>query len=175
MTVTNSLQIFQWTGFGLKLQIPVNCLPRDIEECTINIKASLCGHFEFPEPSHLVSAVYWIQCKPYCRFTKAISVEIQHCAKPENLSQLSFVRTSCAQKQLPYTFKKIGGLFNGHSSYGYIELDNFSGIGVTQDDSDERQYCASLYSHSREMQRPEIDFTIVCHSCLSIASNSSNI
>ena len=136
-------QQITWPGHGLRLNIPKDCLPAGMEQCTINIKASLAGQYEFPENSHLVSAIFWLRCEDVHKFTKPITVEIQHCAKSENVS---FVRAVCSQKQLPYTFKQLpGGNFTSHSSYGVIELNSFSGVGVTQEGSEDREYCSQLF------------------------------
>ena len=137
-----------WPGYGLRLNIPKGCLPAGMEQCTVNIKASLAGQYEFSENSHLVSAIFWLRCEHVCKFTKPIIVEIQHCAKSENVTnlELSFVRAVCSQKQLPYTFKQLpGGNFTSHSSYGVIELNSFSGVGVTQEESEDREYCSQLF------------------------------
>ena len=141
-------QQITWPGYGLRLNIPKGCLPAGMEQCTINIKVSLAGQYEFPENSHPVSAVIWLRCEDVRRFTTPITVEIQHCAKSENVTnfKLSFVRAVCNQKQLPYTFKQlVGGNFTSHSSYGVIELNSFSGVGVTQEESAERLYYSKLF------------------------------
>ena len=161
LTVTNSSRNFHWEGYGLTLGIPERCLPAVVEECTITIKASLAGQYEFREGSHLVSAVYWLRCVPRCKFTKTISVEIEHCALKENTAKLSFVRSHCNQEQLPYNFKTLGGRFTDHSSYGYIEVTSFSGLAVTQDGSDERKYCACLYYLQKPRHYLEIHFVLV--------------
>ena len=67
------------------------------------------------------------------KFTKPLAVEIQHCAalsSDEQCEQLTFVRTMCTQKELPYTFTEEGGVFSHHSSYGTLSLSHFSGFGV---------------------------------------------
>ena len=139
-------QQISWPGYGLRLNIPKGCLPAGMEQCTINIKASLAGQYEFLENSHLVSAIFWLRCEDVHKFTKPITVEIQHCAKSENVTNLSFIRAVCSQKQLPYTFKQLpGGTFTSHSSYGVIELNSFSGVGVTQEGSEDREYCSQLF------------------------------
>ena len=98
-------QQITWPGYGLRINIPKGCLPAGMEQCTINIKASLAGQYEFPENSHLVSAVFWFHCEDVHKFTRPITVEIQHCAKSENVTnlKLSFVRAICSQKQLLQT------------------------------------------------------------------------
>ena len=156
-------QQITWPGYGLRLNIPKGCLPAGMEQCTINIKASLAGQYEFPENYHPVSAVIWLRCEDVHKFTRPITVEIQHCAKPENVAnfKLSFVQAVCSQKQLPYTFKQLaGGNFTSHSSYGVIELNNFSGVGVTQEGSAERLYYSKLFYLSNYLGGHRIDFTI---------------
>ena len=157
-------QQITWPGYGLRLNIPKGCLPAGMEQCTINIKASLAGQYEFPENFHLVTAIFWLRCEDVHKFTKPIIVEIQHCAKSENVTNLSFVRAVCSQKQLPYTFKQLpGGSFTSHSSYGVIELNNFSGVGVTQEGSTaERHYNSKLFYLSNYcLGGHRIDFTIM--------------
>ena len=159
-------QQITWPGYGLRLNIPKGCLPVGMEQCTINIKASLAGQYEFPENSHPVSAVIWLRCEDVqCKFVKPITVEIQHCAESP---KLNFVRAVCSQKQLPYTFKQLmGGNFTSHSSYGVIELNSFSGVGVTQEGPDERNYLANLLFKEVRGRHTlvilEIFFVIICN------------
>ena len=146
LVVSNNPQSFIWEGFGLKLHIPKGCLPVGMEQCIITIQASLAGQYEFPKSCHLVSTIFWLCCEPRCRFTVPISMEIQHCARPENISKLSFVKALCSQESLPYTFRQQrGGRFTGSSSYGVLELASFSGAAVTQEGSEDREYIASLF------------------------------
>ena len=143
--ITNDPRTFVWEEYGLKLHIPDGCLPVGTKQCAINIKASLAGQYEFPENSHLVSAVFWLRCEPRCTFTKALTLEIEHCAKLENVSKLCFVRAVCTQPHIPYTFKRLdGGKFSHFSSFGAIELSSFSGLAINQEGSEEREYCAML-------------------------------
>ena len=97
-------------------------------------------------------------------FTRPITVEIQHCARSENVDKLDlgFVRAVCSQKHLPYTFKQLGGDFTSHSSYGVIELNSFSGVAVTQEGSEDREYCSRLFYmySSQEVQDCEIHFVV---------------
>ena len=142
MVVTNHPQSYAWAGYGLKLHIPEGCLPAGTEQCTINIKASLAGQYEFPENSYLVSAVFWFHCE--IKFTKKITLEVNHCAESVDCSKLTFVRAVCSQGQLPYTFSILGGDFTVHSSYGAIELKTFCGIGAINQGSANRRYCGNL-------------------------------
>ena len=151
VVISNSSLEWQWEGYGLKVHISENTLPPGIEQCHININASLTGHYEFPEDNHLVSAIFWFRCEPQCRFIKPIVVEIQHCACSHNISKLKFVKAVCTQVYRPYTFKEsIGGSFNESSSFGIVELRTFSGVGITQEGSEERNYLANfLYQEEK--------------------------
>ena len=151
-----------WEGFGLKLFIEEDCLPAGITQCILSIQASLAGQYEFPENSRLMSAIFWLRCEPTCKFTKPITIEIQHCANLKNVTDLNlnFVRAFCSPKQLPYSFKPLGGDFTRHSSYGVIKLNSFSGLAITQKGSDERQYCSKLFYLSDYFSSHRIDLVI---------------
>ena len=163
MLVTRDALSFIWENYGLKLHIPKGCLPAGVDLCKIRIQTSLAGQYEFPENSHLVSAVFWFQCEHRCVFTRPITLEMHHCAKSQSASTLRFVKASCRQKQLPYTFEEIsvGGKFNSHSSYGVLNLESFSGIGTVQSGSEDRQYCAMLFYFNYSISHHRIDFVIV--------------
>ena len=143
---------FSWRGYGLTLYVPKNSLPPGMGECCINIRASLSGQFQFPEGLDLLSPIFWI--KAPCEFTKPVTLEIQHCALREDeaaLSSLSFVSAKCSQRDLPYKFRQVdGGVFTVHSSYGSIQLNRFSGIGVTAKKGTLQSYCAHLF-HTVEL------------------------
>ena len=161
MVVTNGPQSFSWEGYGLKLHIPQGCLPAGVEQCTINIKVSLAGQYEFPENTHPVSAVFWLRCEPRCKFVVPVSVEIQHCARPENISKLSFVKAVCSQESLPYTFRRQrGGRFTSSSSYGVLELESFSGAGITQEGSEDREYIARLFYQNQTVKSCDIHLVV---------------
>ena len=150
-------QLVEWNG--LKLNIHEGSLPEGIDQCTIYIKASLAGEYEIPEDSSLVSAIFWLRCEPQCTFTKPTTVEIQHCSTNQDLSRLKIVRAFCHQKQLPYKFKLLGGRFNADTSYGAIEVNNFSGVGVIEQSSvSERKYYSQLFYRSH-LSRHEIHIT----------------
>ena len=162
ITITNSSLEWQWEGHGLKIHVSENTLPPGIEQCHININASLAGHYEFPEDSHLVSAIFWIRCEPPCRFAKPITVEIQHCACSHNTLKLSFVKAKCTQEHLPYEFKLVeNGSFNSHSNYGIVKVNSFSAFGITQNESGERNYLANfLYVEERLSLRFHLYFVV---------------
>ena len=144
---------FEWEGYGLKLHVPEGSLPCGMGETKVNIRASLSGQFQLPEDSDLLSPVFWISAP--CKFTKPVTLEIQHCAQGDDhtvLSDLSIVSTQCSQKDLPYKFKQLdGGVFTTHSSYGSIQLSHFSGIAVAGKKKTPRSYRAHLYHTMKQM------------------------
>ena len=163
--VTSMAQTFYWVGYGLKLCIPKGALPANMEECRIFIKVGLSGHFELPENTSTVSAVYRLDSEPQCKFSQLPTLEIQHCAKSSQTSMLSFARSS--QDSPPYTFKMLeGGKFSNVSAYGCMQFHSFALItllmsrlpGWTRIES--VKYRARLYYlMSREDQR-EIHFMV---------------
>ena len=163
VVVTAKKQPFTWKEYGLKLHIPDECLPVNVNQCKITIMVSIAGQYDFPENCHPMSAIFWLHCEPVCNFIKSVTLEMDHCAKRENTSKLHFMRAICSQKQLPYTFRKLkGGAFNQHASYGVVELHGFSGIGVVQEDSAgiEREYCAMLFYLGKTILSYEIHFVV---------------
>ena len=160
--VTNQAQTFHWVGYGLKLHISQGTLPAGLEKCRLLIKVGLSGHFKFPENTSLVSAVYWLNSEPQCKFSQPITVEMQHCAKCTHKSTLSFVHAKCSQVQLPYDFKAVeGGVFSSESSYGCVQLYHFSLIAVVRELILPKViYCASLYYVKKGVNQREIHFVI---------------
>jgi len=157
------------------MHLPDHALPPGVNECQIQIQASLSGQFQFPEDTEILSCVYWVTC-PH-KFAKPVTVEIQHCAKPEHLqhpSRLTFIVAKCNQESLPYKFKFLdGGVFSPSSRYGSIELTRFSGLGVAfrsimqwlgfrsyQPQLDPKTYCARLYYSRSGIHSWEVYFTI---------------
>ena len=163
VVLSSHAQQITWEEFGLKLHIDEGSLPAGVDQCILNIKSSLAGLYEFPDNSYLVSAVFWLRCEPMCcRFTKPVTVEMQHSAKRENVekAKLTFVRAVCSQKQLPYTFKRLGGDFSRHNSYGVVDVNGFSGLAITQEGSEEREYFSKLFYFSNYLNGHRIDMVI---------------
>ena len=161
--ITNSEQLFPWHDYGLSLYIPENSLPVHLQQCLIHIKASITGDYQLlPQDTHFVSAVFWFECVPRCQFSKSLVLEIQHCAEPGNSSELQFVRAEVEQENAvfrPVSINIQAG-FPTQSSYCFIELNSFSGYGVSQEDSEERQYRASVYYREENLKSHQIHFVI---------------
>ena len=161
--ITNQAETFNWAGYGLKLHIPQGALPAGLEECRLRLKVALSGQFELPQSTSLVSAVYWIDSEPRRKFSKHLTLEIQHCVKPTDTSKLSFVQAKCSQTDLPYEFKYVeGGVFSSDSAYGCVQCNCFSLFGavyywlVPQ----VQLYSASIYYLRKGVKRIDIHFVI---------------
>ena len=159
--VTNEAMNFHWKDHGFKLHVPVNSLPEGIPEYLVEFKASLAGQFELPEGYELVSAVYWV--KTQGKFTKPITVEVQHCANFSDPDQLRFVCTSRAKESLPYKFKvEDGGSFTLGNKYGALSTTHFSLIGVAikvEPSEHSCKYCAQVYFTVKSLK----DYLYYCH------------
>ena len=131
-TITQEAVDLDFEGYGIKLHVPEGILPAEVSETQLDVQVSLSGQFQMPSGSKLVSAVYWVS-SPH-KFTKPITIEVQHCARLTNdkqCSQLTFVHSMHTQKDLPYLFmEQDGGVFTSHSSYGSLSLSHFSGVGI---------------------------------------------
>ena len=150
---------FHWAGYGLKLHIPQEALPANVEECRLLIKVGLSGKFALPPDLSLMSAIYWLDTEPRCKFSKPIALEVQHCANCTQSSQLSFVHAKCSQKELPYSLKILeGGVFSPYTSYGSIQLNHFSFAAVAG--NGEPQYCARLYYTVNDLTARTAHFVI---------------
>ena len=174
---------FIWKDYGLKLHVPTKCLPVGLSQCNITVMVSIAGQYDFPENRHPVSAIFWLRCEPPCNFVKPVTLEMDHCAKQENVSKLRFVKATCSQKNISYTFRKSKkeghGIFNEHTSYGVLELHNSSGIGVVQKDSMEigREYCAMLFYVRKPILGHEfqIHFVVTWNTIAHLSVRSSNL
>lgn len=159
---------FHFKGYGFKLHIPEGSLPAEVAETKLNVQVSLSGQFQMPPGYELLSAVYWVYC-PH-KFTKPLTVEIQHCAVLSNdqqCAQLSFASTKCSQKELAYMFKvRDGGAFSHHCSYGCLSLTHFSGLAIIARFLQRslgmlEQYCGRVYiSKELEVDDYKVHFVI---------------
>ena len=107
--------------------------------------------------------IYWFCYEPLnvkLQLKKPVKLEIQHCAKLDCTSSLSFVRASSSQEKLPYTFKCLkGGDFTSCSSYGTLEVNNFCGICITGE-SGAKRYLASVFYLKHETVYRDISIAV---------------
>lgn len=134
---------YKWKRHGVEFCIPEDALDPDTPPLTVTIQASLCGKYQFPDNTELVSFIYWITLSENVSLKKPASLKLQHCAfieHPEQIQSLSFITASHSQKTLPYNFKKLqGGIFSINKCMGVIELTHFCGLGVSRDLSNENE------------------------------------
>ena len=165
LLVTNSEQHFSWCDYGLSLYIPENSLPVNLHQCSIHITASIIGDYQLPHDTQLVSAVFNINCVPKCHFSQPLVLEIEHCAKQENVQDLYFLRDDSCDNNVIFKMICSGSQFNfghfpHHSSYGFIELFDFCRIGVGQKRSKNREYCANVYYSDEDIAVYRIHFVV---------------
>ena len=148
LLVTSEAKNFYCINYGLNVHVPPGSLPAGVEECRVDIRVGLTGQFEFQKSSQLVSAVYWLSSP--VKFSKQLTVEIQHCATESPSSGLSFVIAKSSQEKLPYKFKALhGGVFTPHSSYGSITLSQFSLLGIIASRLLRKRYYAQVFYEQR--------------------------
>lgn len=88
-------------------------------------KQVFLGNFSFLRTQ---TSIFWISA-PF-KFTKPVTLKVQHCALTEDetvFSDLSFVSAKCSESEPPHIFKQLeGGVFSTHRSYGSIQLWDWS-------------------------------------------------
>ena len=184
-TYTGRAQSFEWVNYGFKLHLPEDALRAEVDECRVHVKASLSGQFQLPENMELLSGIYWIATSH--KFTKPVTVEIQHCLSGmDQSSGLTYITANCAQEDLPYKFNAlVGGEFAPSSQYGSISLTHFSGVGIAYQPpqhpsliqwlfrrpqvSNVKSYYARLYYRSSSIPSWEVYFAIMWNLELHIA------
>ena len=127
--VTNEEQHIIWEEYGLRLHMPQNALPEDLNDWQLKIAVFSSGQFELPKDGVLVSAVYSFSHNLGNRkLRNPVTLEMQHCASNKMLSDLYIVRASSRAKD-PLKFEIIsGGIFEPDTGYGVIKLDQFCSI-----------------------------------------------
>ena len=124
MQVTNEEQDIVWEGYGLRLHIPPNSLPEDLNQCSVKIEVALSGDFQLPEDGVLVSAVYSFSHDFGDKeLRRSVTLEMQHCANTSASNDLCVVKAvdeTCKFEIFP------GGNFNCSDGYGAINLNHFS-------------------------------------------------
>lgn len=165
MVVGDSLpQKLDWSDYGFNIEVPKGAIPTGVTT-SIVIRAILKGHFELPENTKLVSALYWISCSEV--FSKHIAVNIQHGAiisTEEECKKFSFIIAKCSQENLPYKFTKREGLFNLHTQYATVKLKKFSIVGINGSRDTRTSYLAMKYYRLiNNIPRIEYSFILVCN------------
>ena len=122
MQITNKEQHIVWEGYGLRLHIPRNSVPKGRTHFQLKIAAALSRNLKLPENGVLVSAVYSFSHDLGDRMLHhSVTIEMQHCATACALNNLCIVNTdeNSEFKVLP------GGMFDSDDGYGAFELRHF--------------------------------------------------
>jgi len=157
---------FEWQKYGLKLHIPEGAVPAELTECKVDIKVGFAGQFKVPNDLQLVSCIYWLS-GPTMPFKKPVTLEVEHCASLQDSSEcesLHFVVTKCSQAELPYEFRELKkGTFMPQSSYGSIQVSQFSFFGITISRRSSRlsQYYSALFYIQKGLNWWHVDFVIM--------------
>ena len=149
------------------LHVPEGAVPAGHTECKVDIKVGFTGQFSIPDDLQLVSCVYWLFSSQ--KFTKPVTLEIEHCVSlqdPFQSSNLQFLVAKCSQAELPYQFRVLKkGTFVPRSHYGSIEVTQFSlfGIGILKRFWSLQRYYCTLYYIQKDVNKWHIDFIITLY------------
>ena len=164
--VTNEEQHIVWEGYGLRLHIPNNSLPEDLNKCHLRIQVAVSGEFELSEDGILVSAVYSFSHDLGDKeLRRSVLLEMQHCANTNALNDLCVVRAT----DVPCKFEVFpGGDFTSRESYGAINLCRFSRFGVflrrlrsLLSSTNDLDYCAKIYYTRILPLQFDLEFVII--------------
>ena len=166
--VTNKEQHVVWEGYGLRLHIPPNSLPKGLTQCNVKVKVALSGNFQLPKDSILVSAVYFYDLgnNVYNKLRRSVTLEMQHCANTSALNDLCMVRAVDALSKFEFF---TGADFNRSDSYGAINLHHFCRFSTVLKclvpsrfhPSNRLNYCAKMYYTSISHLQFEFELFII--------------
>lgn len=128
------------------MYIPGGALDKS-EEREIALSTSHSGCFDFPDEAVPVSFIYYVE--PSGPFRKSVTIEIEHCCNLENdmPHNLTFGFAKSSTKVPPYKFQRLeGGKFPSDSSYGQVEISNFSCLCILCESGNvPREYLAHAF------------------------------
>ena len=123
----NSPRFLNWEKYGLRITVPQDALS-PTESSEITITALVGGHYDLPEGTELISAVYIIAVSSPLQ--QPVKLEIQHCADlvtEDHTKCLRFAAAPIQQSQHVYKFQiQDEGMFYPGNRYGSIWLSKFS-------------------------------------------------
>ena len=135
-TITgDSAMDYQWKNGGFNMYVESGTLKQG-EKCDIIVEPLICGQFEFPDDSILVSGVYNMSLTGD-GLREPVTLEIQHCVDVETEEQCKSLQFVVAERPLkpdtPYHFEPPvkGGKFCPFSRYGRIERKEFCFFAIT--------------------------------------------
>ena len=135
-TITGDSPVhYQCHSYGFNMSVESGTLLPN-EKCDIIVEPLICGKFEFPDNSVVVSGIYNICCsgdKPL----KHITLEIQHCVDLKTEEQCKSMQFMIAERSDgPHHFKPVSeGEFSLFSQYGKIKRKHFCKVCIRLDGS----------------------------------------
>ena len=129
---------FSWEDCGVFLNFEQHSLP-STSMCDIVVSALIGGHFQFPERTELVSAVYAMSFSKDT--SQPVRIDIQHCVSLKNEQQQQQLVFAVAPLDggLPFRFEIIeGGNFPLDSEYGSLNKSDVTSflIGIVKLNND---------------------------------------
>ena len=128
--VAGGIQFNQhWKGYGISVYAPSDALPKGyLAEMVVRI--TLSGPFLFLDSKNwsLSSAVYWISSSK--DFLQPITIGMKYSKKPFDDSSIRVVMASDRAENDNYIFEMMEGQFDRSTSYGYINVTDFSAKGL---------------------------------------------
>ena len=110
---------FIWKGYGLQLYCDEEYLSTEAH-FTIKLLGIASNVLILPEDFEAVSGLYFISCS--CKFTKPVTIRIQHCATESSLEHLVFATS--LDRTPPFRLHCIEGKFDSNS--GELKVTSFS-------------------------------------------------
>ena len=134
-----------WKGYGISVYAPSDALPRGyLAEMVVRI--TLSGPFLFLDSKNwsLSSAVYWISSSK--DFLQPITIGMKYSRKPFDDSLIRVVMASDSTENDNYIFEIMEGQFDRSTSYGYINVTDFStkGFACLEEDGPDKYIIGRL-------------------------------
>ena len=149
---------FELQGYGLRVLVPDDVLPPDVQQSTVDVRVSLSGKCSIGDDYESTSAMYWLSCHE--KFLQPVTLEVQHSAVMDDPSSpLCFV--VARSNELPHKFKRVeGGVFSPSSRYGSFRTKELSGWGIVVPRGGRQYYRGQLWYSQISDTKWKIYFTI---------------
>lgn len=161
---------FDWREHGIILHVSEKAFSTTTSECTIDVKSSPTGVYDFPEDAEPVpvSNVYDINtsetlCKP-------ITVVIDHCVAidpddDEDLAQLENIRLVVADSSKPqssYQFRYIESNYTVTPTSVMVSMPHFCFLAAVFSQGHSRtRFCAKIFLQSESLTSHYIHFVLI--------------
>ena len=129
--VTNKELCIDWKGYGLRLHIPPNSLPKHCSHFQLKMAVSRANNYKLlAGDGILVSAIYSFHHNlGDKRLRRPATLKMQHCIASDSYVALRIIQSNGISP--PYHFKTVpGGKFDMNDGYGEISVDHFCCFGI---------------------------------------------